>query len=89
MAQNQAAHLKLSMDFEALTEENLRLKRSISGLNHLLEQTKEINIDNVAKASQQGFQAGHSTVVNEIKKLWTSHEFAAELMYGENSNVLN
>jgi DNA-binding protein Fis len=82
-AQKQAAHIKLSLDFEALTEENLRLKRNISGLNHLIEQTKHANVENISKASQQGFKAGHSTVIKEIKKLWTSHEFAAELMYGE------
>ena len=83
MAQKQAANLKLSLDFEALTEENLRLKRNLSGLNHLIEQTKHTNVENISKASQQGFKAGHSTVIKEIKKLWTTHEFAAELMYGE------
>ena len=33
--------------------------------------------------AKMAFKMGHASVVKEVAKLWTSKEYAAELMFGE------
>ena len=68
---------------DALCEERGLLEKEVVRLNDLVQENKSNHLAVVAQVAKTSFSRGHSTVVQEFKQLWTSKEFAAELMYGE------
>ena len=64
-------------------EENMKLKDEISRLQRFLHQRDEDHAASIKTAKKQSFKAGADAVVDEIQELWSSNEFAAEMMYGE------
>ena len=65
-----------------LHDDNARLKEELELLRNVMDRNTfdhKIQIAEVAKTSRR---SGQASIVEEIGRVWTSHEFAAELMYG-------
>ena len=65
-------------------EENMKLKDEISQLQRFLHQRDEDHAASIKSVEKRSFKAGADAVVDEIEELWSSNEFATEMMYGEN-----
>ena len=60
---------------ETITNDFIRLQTKL--------QEKDFNHErDMKKANRKSHEAGQASVVGELGRVWTSNEFAAELMYG-------
>ena len=69
-------------NYDVLLEEKETISSDYKFVSALLEQREEDHKKNLKNTSKAAFREGHTSVVLEVKGQWTSHEFAAELMYG-------
>ena len=73
---------QLATDRSVLTDQNTKLLEHIERLNTKLAYKDQAHVVALAKAASISFEKGQSNVIDEIDNLWTSEEFAQELMYG-------
>ena len=66
----------------ATLEDNAILKREVLRLTESLAQTKQNHQKEVIKVKKASFLEGQGVIVGEMKKVVTSKEFAAEMMWG-------
>ena len=74
--------VRAERDELARTVTNLRKENSL--LSSLVDQQTLDRIDDLKKVANRSFKQGSNFVVDEVHKLWTSTEYAAELMFGMN-----
>ena len=82
-AERQANEMRLTAENAALFEQNEVLKKELAHLCGTMDHASEYHEHEIDDAGKRGFREGHSSAVNELKSLWGSAEFAAEMMYGE------
>ena len=78
--------LVLKAQNDKLLGENKAISSDYNFISALLEQREEDHQEQLKTTSDTAFRKGHTSVVLEVKGQWTSHEFAAELMYGNSLN---
>ena len=69
---------------EATINENTALKIELHQLTNTLNQAKLTHQHEINEVKSTSFLEGQGAIVGELKKLMTSKEFAAELMWGKN-----
>ena len=74
---------KLTADLELAREANEKQADEIERLKRFLHQREEDHNVSIGTSAEKSFKAGAAAVVDEMHDLWTSNEFAAEMMYGE------
>ena len=72
------------MEIQRLSELNSSMFKEIDHLQALLDQRLHEHDAAIDKETKRSFKSGHSTAIKEMKDLWSSKEYAAELMYGKN-----
>ena len=68
---------------EALVTENAELQAEVVRLTQFLLQKDEEHHIELRESKTQSHQEGLHAAAKEMHTLWSSHEFAAELMYGK------
>ena len=68
---------------EKLLHANSELTEEIVALKKISDQKNQIHIKQMSKCAEDSHRQGHVAAVEEMKNVWSSKEFAAELMYGE------
>ena len=79
--------LSLKAQNDTLLGENAAMSSDHKFISALLEKREQDHKEELKHASKTAFRKGHTSVVLEVKGQWTSHEFAAELMYGKLSRM--
>ena len=83
LAASLAREGKLQAKLDQISEENKTMFSQVVSLNKILEKQDGEHKAGVLRAEKMAFKMGHASVVKEVAKLWTSKEYAAELMFGE------
>ena len=68
---------------ESLQAEITQLRQAVSLLQNNKDQNNTEHKQEILKLRKRQFRSGHEAACKELKILWSSSEFAAELMYGE------
>ena len=68
---------------EALMNENDAITNDVIKLQRVLKEKDFNHKRDITKVSLRSQRDGQASVARELDKVWTSSEFAAELMYGE------
>ena len=76
---------KLHSANDALLSANSLLKQELAALKHKFLKKEEDHKSQLLMCSNESHQQGHFDAVEELKTVWDSKEFAAELMYGKQS----
>ena len=71
---------RIERDEIALTTSSLQKECSL--LSSLLDQQRLDHILDLKIVSKRSLKQGSKFVIDEVQKLWTSAEYAAELMFG-------
>ena len=82
-AERQANEMRLTAENVALSEQNELLKKELAQLHGTMGHASEHHKNEINLARKNSFREGHSRAADELKKLWGSTEFAAEMMYGK------
>ena len=69
-------------EISQLTQYNTDCLQEIDCLQALLDEREEGHNAASVKETTRSFKAGHNAAIKEMKDLWSSKEYAAELMYG-------
>ena len=82
---NHSDQEKLRSTNDGLVGSNTSLKKELAALKTLLQKKETDHQNELMVCAQTSHEQGHVAAVEEVKKMWGSKEFAAELMYGENN----
>ena len=72
---------------DVLVIETLALRAEVFRLNAFLQQKNNDHDNEMEKIKLISHQEGVSAAAEEMQKMWSSHEFAAELMYGKRFSI--
>ena len=83
MVTNHHDQEKLRKANDDLVGENATLKEQLAALKNLFQQKETDHKTELLVCAETSHEQGHVAAVKEVKTIWDSKEFAAELMYGK------